>query len=101
LLPFFSIREHHGPIFALTGNQITSQENPLYDNLIFTAGSEGILRAWYVPNKAEIEENKMIDSLDLSYAMVNAHEETIWDLAYHPVEDQILSSSADGIIKLW
>jgi len=48
--PFFSIRDHFGPIFAITGNQLTTQANPLFENLIFTAGSEGIIRTWYIPN---------------------------------------------------
>ena len=33
--------------------------------------------------------------------MVKGHEETIWDLKYHPIEQKFLSSGADGKIKMW
>lgn len=31
----------------------------------------------------------------------NAHTDIIWELNHHPNEDLLLSSSADGTIKMW
>ena len=84
--PYFTLRDHFGPIFTLTGNQLPTQENGFEDNLVLTAGSEGIIRVWYIPSPEEISELPDMDSLELSYAIVTAHDETIWDLQYHPCE---------------
>ncbi len=53
---------------------------------MLTAGSEGIIRVWYIPSPEEISELPDMDSLELSYAIVTAHDETIWDLQYHPCD---------------
>lgn len=42
VLPYSTIRSHTGPIFTITGS----------DELVFTGGMEGAIRAWSIPIKA-------------------------------------------------
>lgn len=31
----------------------------------------------------------------------SSHKDVVWQLVYHPVDDMLLSVSADGSVKLW
>lgn len=50
--PYLSIREHTGPIFTVAGYE--TQQHKLNSPLVlFSAGSEGIIKAWSAPNAEE------------------------------------------------
>lgn len=76
-----TVREHLGPVFA----------SARYDNFVFTGGLEGVVRQW--------EFNSLVTD-EGCYADKEIHTDVIWDLQHHPTEKLLLSSSADGTIKL-
>lgn len=43
LEPYITLRGHTGPLFAVAGN------HPTHKRVIFTAGSEGIIKIWNLP----------------------------------------------------
>ena len=48
LQPYINLRGHTGPILAITGFDNDRQQNENM-NLLFTAGSDGIIRVWNTP----------------------------------------------------
>ena len=46
--PYITIRGHTGPLFSITG------PNNSHDKVIFTAGSEGVIRAFNIPQIHEV-----------------------------------------------
>lgn len=66
-----TIRSHAGSIFTITGN----------DDLLFTGGIEGVIRAWTIPHKADSNANKYLKG---SWVNGNKDEtmEPIWQLLY-------------------
>ena len=48
MLPYLCLRDHTGPIFAVAGF-----EHPKIPMVVFSAGSEGIIKAWSVPPPEE------------------------------------------------
>ena len=93
--PYFSLRGHKKPILTMTGNQVGEEQ------LIYTAGEEGIIRVWELLPPKEV--NNFGSSSDRSYCVGvwSSHSECIWDLKHHPVDGLVLSASSDGIVKLW
>ena len=45
--PYYAVRGHGGPIFAVTGTQKEDSSAPC--SLIFTGGAEGIIKVWSPP----------------------------------------------------
>ncbi|OMJ91111.1 hypothetical protein SteCoe_6370 [Stentor coeruleus] len=93
--PYFSLRGHKKPILTMTGNIIGDEQ------LLYTAGEEGIIRVWELVPPNDV--NAYGPAPDKSYCVGiwSGHSEAIWDLKHHPVDGLVLSSSADGIVKLW
>lgn len=100
--PYLSIREHMGPIFtmAITPASIASE-----NNVVYTAGTEGVIRAWNLPfpknNDPKDIANANLHSGPWLLSQWRGHCDTVWDLAHHPTEPLIISSGADGSVKLW
>ncbi|OMJ90507.1 hypothetical protein SteCoe_7094 [Stentor coeruleus] len=92
---YCSLRGHKKPILTITGNSIGEEQ------LLYSAGEEGDIHVW------ELLPPKLVNSYgpspDKNYCVGvwSSHSETIWDLKHHPVDGLILSSSADGMVKLW
>ncbi|KAL4449253.1 hypothetical protein ABPG74_015635 [Tetrahymena malaccensis] len=103
LQPYYTIRGHTGQIFALTGNQqqVDSTINYQCYNFIFSAGIDGVIKAWNLPLPEEIDALGPSEGKSVSVGEWQAHHETIWDLNHHPFQPILLSSGADGYIKLW
>ena len=79
LEPYITLRGHTGPLFSITGG------HPKNNRLIFTAGSEGVIRVWNLPALNEV--NQYGDTYDgRNYCIgqwVEASGETFWDLRHH------------------
>ena len=48
--PYITLRGHTGPLFSITGG------HPQHKRTIFTAGSEGVIRAWNLPAINEVNQ---------------------------------------------
>mmetsp|Transcript_35367 Transcript_35367/g.31837 ORF Transcript_35367/g.31837 Transcript_35367/m.31837 type:complete len:105 (+) Transcript_35367:1779-2093(+) len=70
-------------------------------NMIYTAGSEGIIRVWNAPHPDEVNCFGPCGSKNYCVSVWNAHLDVIWELNHHPKENLLLSSSSDGTIKIW
>mmetsp|Transcript_33522 Transcript_33522/g.58726 ORF Transcript_33522/g.58726 Transcript_33522/m.58726 type:complete len:560 (+) Transcript_33522:53-1732(+) len=93
--PYFTMRGHRGPIFSLTGCAIGS------DQLVFTAGSEGVIKIWQIKGPSEVDTYGEYPDRSLNVGNWSSHTEAIWSLAHHPNQQLLLSASADGVVKVW
>lgn len=100
---YYTLRGHTGIVtkLAIDNKQIDNHcQNPLF----YTAGIEGIVRAWKLP---WVEEVKQFESdaeftTKLCQYVWDAHpNEIIWDLKHHNYDPLLLTASADGLISLW
>lgn len=46
--PYYTLRGHTGPLFKITGSTIN-------DRIIYTAGNEGVVRIWNVPDLEDVD----------------------------------------------
>ena len=84
--PYYTIRAHSGPLLTVTGNQINGETSNLQTNLLFTAGTEGIIRAWNLINSDAVDNFGPCGNIDLCTGAWKAHEDAIWQLAHHSRE---------------
>ena len=52
LEPYITLRGHTGPLFAVTN--AGSNPNPKLKKVLFTGGSEGVIRVWGLPAVNEV-----------------------------------------------
>eukprot|EP00347_Sterkiella_histriomuscorum_P004608 403359819 len=94
--PVHTFRGHTGPLFSVTSNHSQKPD----DNLIYSAGSEGVIRVWRIPdiNNYEDKYDKLPKTNGKNYCLgvFSSHKDVVWQLVYHPIDDQLLSVSADG-----
>eukprot|EP00344_Euplotes_crassus_P010924 CAMPEP_0197011160 /NCGR_PEP_ID=MMETSP1380-20130617/57389_1 /TAXON_ID=5936 /ORGANISM="Euplotes crassus, Strain CT5" /LENGTH=336 /DNA_ID=CAMNT_0042433641 /DNA_START=1 /DNA_END=1011 /DNA_ORIENTATION=- len=89
--PYYTLRGHTGPLFRVTGSKIN-------DQIIYTAGNEGIVRIWKVPDVEDVDIfGQGLDNNDFCLGILNGHNsEPIWDLKHHPTLPFLLSMGADN-----
>lgn len=94
--PYFTLRGHTGPLFKITGSSIN-------DTIIYTAGNEGIVKIWKVPEREDVDIfGPDQDKYEFCLGMLNGHNhEPIWDLRHHPSLPLLLSMGADDSLCLW
>ena len=93
--PYLIFRGHTGPLYALASS-------PDNQNLIYTAGIEGIINIWKVYKPDEV--NQMGDTDLISNCKIGIYEksnEVVWDICPHPKQNFLLSLNADGLIYAW
>jgi striatin 1/3/4 len=96
--PYYTFRCHSGPLFSIAGSPQTETSN---QNLIFTGGSEGVIKVWSLPHPDMVDCYGPCGQNNYCVGIWNAHQDVIWELNHHPTEDWLLSSSSDGTVKLW
>ena len=82
--PYYILRHHAGPLFALTGNQTVG--NSSKPSLFYTGGSEGQIRVWNPPHPDSVNASGPCGDLNFCVGLWNAHSDVIWDLKHHPLE---------------
>lgn len=77
--PYITLRGHTGPLFAAAGS------HPQHKRVMFTAGSEGVIRVWNLPAVHEV--NQFGDTFDgRNYCIGrwnDQSQEAFWDLRHH------------------
>ncbi|CAD8095570.1 unnamed protein product [Paramecium sonneborni] len=81
LEPVQTIRQHDRPIFTMTSYFKSPQIH------LYSAGVDGTIRTYIVTTN--------------QYFSWRAHTDVIWSLKHHPHDQRLLSSSADGSVKMW
>ena len=94
--PYFTLRGHTGPLFKITGSSIN-------DRIIYTAGTEGIVKIWKVPDLDDVELFGFEqEKYQFCLGSLNGHyNQPIWDLKHHPSLPMLLSMGADSSLCLW
>ena len=98
---YYTLRSHTGIITKITSNYA---QDRVEDNLVYTAGIEGIVRVWKIPTPDQV--NQFGENSDLSSSLCmyiwQAHpNEIIWDIKHHPTDPLVLSVGADQMVILW
>lgn len=110
--PYYTLRGHTGPLFCITGSpgqlgfnnpEADKAESTNFDpSLIYTAGMEGIIKIWKVPDPDTETFSRGQDAHNYGIGMWNGHNsEPIWDLKHHSMTPHLLSLGADDSICLW
>ncbi len=81
--PYLTFREHTGPLFSVAGVQEDAQ-NSFQKNLLYTAGSEGIIRTWNILSHRELDPQEDLSSKSFCCGTWMAHNEPIWEMHHHP-----------------
>lgn len=93
--PYYTLRGHSGAIFAMDGSCFGSEQ------IIYTAGEEGSIRVWEAYPSNEMNAYGEAHERGYCAGVWSSHTEPVWDLKHHPVDNLLLSCSADGVVKLW
>ena len=81
--PYIIFRGHTGPLFSLA-------LSPFKNNLIYTAGNEGVIKIWKVPAKEEVELYGDSDiNFNCNVGFFQRPTDVIWDLIHHPTKVKI------------
>ena len=97
---FATLRGHTGPIFTITGPN--NADNAKTGRLIFTGGSEGVIRAWNMPLLLKDEQYPTTNGKSFCVGVWSDNiAEPVWQLQYHPFTDYLLSIKSDNIIQVW
>jgi WD40 repeat protein len=86
--PYIVLRGHTGPLFSLA----QSPDN-LEQNIIYTAGNEGIIKIWKIPKMEEISQYGDTDTIfNCNIGFFQKSTEVVWDMKHHPKQVNIYDS---------
>ena len=77
--PYFTLRGHTAPLFTICQSNSSAKER-----LLYTAGAEGQIRVWEVPEPSKIVPYGPSDGKNFCVGIWKAHEEPVWQLCAHP-----------------
>lgn len=90
--PLYCFRGHTGPLFSLE----------TYEDLIYSAGNEGIIKIWRLPRYSEVSPFGDCEVLfNCNIAFFQKTNEIIWDIKHHPKKNLLSSLSSDGFAYFW
>lgn len=89
--PLYTFRSHTGPVLSLA---ISGTGEHCY-----SGGLDGVINCWNVPN-SNIDPYDLFDP-DVLNTTLHGHSDAVWGLAVLHSRQQLVSSSADGTVKLW
>eukprot|EP00743_Colponemidia_sp_Colp-15_P001873 GILK01002041.1.p1 GENE.GILK01002041.1~~GILK01002041.1.p1 ORF type:complete len:591 (-),score=98.15 GILK01002041.1:122-1894(-) len=92
--PFFTLRGHTGPIFAMC-------TSPVLEGLLYTAGADRRIRCWDMPTPKTTTLYGETGGDMRDMGSMDGHTDVIWSLAHHPVQPLMLSASSDSTVKMW
>lgn len=86
--PTITFRGHTGPLFSLETKE----------DIIYTAGNEGQIKIWQLPNINDYNiygDSELLFNSNIAFYHV-ADEVVIWDIKHHPSKNLIVSSVSNG-----
>ena len=78
LEPFYTLRGHFGAVLTLTGG--CGRSSTINDNIVYSAGIDGDIRAWEVPFPDLTDIYAQNDGKNYCLAAWEAHSDAIWSL---------------------
>ncbi|XP_059614600.1 striatin isoform X2 [Phlebotomus argentipes] len=89
--PLYTFRSHTGPVMCLAMSASGEQ--------CYSGGLDSVINMWNLPN-SNIDPYDSYDPSVLRGAL-EGHTDAIWGLAVNHTHGHLVSSSADGTVKLW
>ncbi|XP_066244844.1 striatin-3 [Euwallacea similis] len=89
--PLYTFRSHTGAVLSLA---ISGTGEHCY-----SGGLDGVINCWNVPN-SNIDPYDLFEP-DVLNTTLHGHSDAVWGLAVLHSKQQLVSSSADGTVKLW
>uniref|UniRef100_A0A1L8DXR1 Putative cell-cycle nuclear protein n=1 Tax=Nyssomyia neivai TaxID=330878 RepID=A0A1L8DXR1_9DIPT len=89
--PLYTFRSHIGPVMCLAMSTNGEQ--------CYSGGLDSMINVWNLPN-SNIDPYDSYDPSVLKGAL-EGHTDAIWGLAVNHTHGHLVSSSADGSVKLW
>ncbi len=118
--PFFTFRGHRDSVNALALSTMIPPsvdgglEKRLQHGVLYSAGDEGFIRMWSLPDKNQapyskygralcfkLISNNCVEHRQHAIAILKGHTDVIWSLKLHPLRPLLVSGAADATIKLW
>lgn len=89
--PLYTFRAHNGPVLCLAMSATGEQ--------CYSGGLDGAINCWNLPNSS-IDPYDSYDPEVLKCSLAG-HTDAVWRLAVNHNKGHLVSSSADGTVKLW
>jgi len=89
--PLYTFRSHTGAVLCMA---ISGTGEHCY-----SGGRDGVINCWNVPN-SNIDPYDLFEP-DVLATTLHGHSDAVWGLAVLNSRQQVVSSSADGTVKLW
>jgi len=89
--PVYTFRGHTGPVLCL---EVSGS-----GDFCFSGGVDGSVRCWNIPPPS-IDPYDTFDA-SVMFAVLEGHTDAVWQLSYNATKQQLLSTSADGSVKVW
>ncbi|XP_055684897.1 striatin isoform X2 [Lutzomyia longipalpis] len=89
--PLYTFRAHSGPVICLAMSTNGEQ--------CYSGGLDSMINVWNLPN-SNIDPYDSYDPTVLK-GTLEGHTDAIWGLAVNHTHGHLVSSSADGTVKLW
>jgi striatin 1/3/4 len=83
--PYLAIREHTGPIFAVSGYE-THQHKLNSPYVLFSAGADGVVNVWSAPACEDVQQNGPTEPYQQCLTSWSAHQDAIWQLRVNTQE---------------
>ncbi|KAM4750061.1 striatin-like isoform 2-T2 [Anableps anableps] len=89
--PIYTFRAHSGAVLSVTMSSSGDQ--------CFSGGVDGTIQSWNTPSP-NIDPYDSYEASVLRGALCG-HTDSVWGLVYSSAHHRLLSSSADGTVRLW
>merc|ERR1719347_95306 len=89
--PVYTFRGHTGPVLCLCVSSA--------GDFCFSGGVDATVRCWTIPPPS-VDPYDTYDA-SVMFNVLDGHTDSVWCLSYNSSRQQLLSSSADGTVKLW
>ncbi|KAM9356162.1 striatin-3 isoform 2-T2 [Pholidichthys leucotaenia] len=89
--PIYTFRAHVGPVLSLAMTSSGEQ--------CFSGGIDSTIQWWNIPS-SNVDPYDTYDPSVLAGSWLG-HTDAVWGLAYSGIKNQLVSCSADGLVKLW